>query len=343
MTDPQFSPPQLTPPVLAKAAQLFVAAFGALAMATVLGLQNPFWAAMPVWVVAQAYRQDLVIRGVLRVLGTLVGALIGWIVLTQITGAMPQVALFALGVGFATLTAFLIGTVYSYGAMIVAITLAVVMLPGLDHRLASGFVMDRIYCTLIGVVAVTVITFAFTPPRPEAAPLRVNHGASAAVKRGARAFVAAVLAGALVTYWGGPAALAAAMAVVVFSAIIGSMPDPTPVLDNLLPGTALGVLAAVVYRGLVIWLGLDGLDLLWLAAPFIALGAVVRSAPRTAGLGLDFNMVFLLAAEASAHGRDLTTHVIMGVTLFAGGAAVVYSYRGRAMFAAATKRAAETE
>ena len=60
-----------------KALTLFVAAFGALNLAIALGLTNPYWAAMPVFVVSQPWREDILIRGALRIAGTLVGAAIG--------------------------------------------------------------------------------------------------------------------------------------------------------------------------------------------------------------------------------------------------------------------------
>ena len=52
-------------PWTARALQLFAAAAISLILAVQLGLQNPFWAAMPVWVVAQPNRQDLLLRAVL--------------------------------------------------------------------------------------------------------------------------------------------------------------------------------------------------------------------------------------------------------------------------------------
>ena len=113
-------------PWTARALQLFAAAAISLILAVQLGLQNPFWAAMPVWVVAQPNRQDLLLRAVLRVLGTAFGAWIGWLVLMSVPGDAARVAVLALGVGLGASVAFWIGTVYSYGVILAAITLAVV-------------------------------------------------------------------------------------------------------------------------------------------------------------------------------------------------------------------------
>lgn len=47
-------------------------------IATVIGIYNAFWAAMPIFVVAQATRGLTLERGIYRVLGTLVGAIAGF-------------------------------------------------------------------------------------------------------------------------------------------------------------------------------------------------------------------------------------------------------------------------
>src|SRR5690606_40556027 len=56
-----------------------ILAFG---IASQLHVQNAYWAAMPVWVVAQAQRGLLLERAIFRVVGTLVGAFIGFAILT---------------------------------------------------------------------------------------------------------------------------------------------------------------------------------------------------------------------------------------------------------------------
>lgn len=54
--------------------RLAVAAWLAFAIASVLHVKNAYWAAMPIWVVAQSSRGLLFERAVSRVVGTLAGA-----------------------------------------------------------------------------------------------------------------------------------------------------------------------------------------------------------------------------------------------------------------------------
>ncbi|NIL96359.1 MAG: hypothetical protein GTO53_03170, partial [Planctomycetales bacterium] len=59
-----------------------------------------------------------------------------------------------------------VGTIHAYGATVTGITCAVVILPELVFP--SGgmeLALSRVVCTLLGVIAVTVVTFPFTPPR----------------------------------------------------------------------------------------------------------------------------------------------------------------------------------
>jgi uncharacterized membrane protein YccC len=315
--------PDLPASTLARATQLFCAAALTLLVATSFGLFNPFWAAMPVWVVAQPYRADLLIRALLRLAGTIVGALCGMALLALPLPPYAEIAALALLIGLGTMTAFCIGTIYSYGVLMIAITLGVVVLPGLASPLDAGaYALDRFFCTLIGVIAVTALTFPFTPRRAERHPLRLDHGTDRAMLRGLGALCAAALAATGVVLFGS-LAMPAALSLVVFSSIIGSTPDPRPILRNLLPGAAIGVIAALLYRALALSLDLDGIALVVLALPFFAAGALLRSNPRSAPLGLDANMCFLLAAEAGAQAHSLTHYLLGGAMLLTSAGVIV--------------------
>ncbi|MFT4012201.1 MAG: FUSC family protein [Paracoccus sp. (in: a-proteobacteria)] len=299
-----------------RALQLFAAAGISLALAVHLGLHNPFWAAMPVWVVAQPNRQDLVLRGLLRVLGTALGAALGYAALLFLPEAGPRLAVLALSLGAVAALAYWIGTAYSYGVLLAGITLAVVLVPAMDHPVdAAALAVDRIACTLIGVVAVTLITFAFTPRRALPLPPRRAPSRRMAANRGGIAALAAGLGGTLVLTIGGPAGIAAALSLCIFSLIICSARDPMPMLTYMPPGATIGVAAALAYRALDLHLPDPAATALVLALPFIALGAMLRSHPRSAPLGLDANMCFLLTAEAGTAGHGMAAHFQGGVAL----------------------------
>lgn len=299
-----------------RAVQLFTAAAGALGLAWLLGLHNPYWAAMPIWVVSQAFREDLVIRAILRVLGTLVGAAIGLAALHFLPN--PVLLTLALGaaVGAATLAAFWIGTVYSYGALMAAITVAVVILPAAaNHAAPLTLAVDRVWCTLIGVVAVTAATFPFTPVRGERLPLRQNHGRVRALKNAGVAMGCASVGMALALLTGQFWAVGLALALSIFSAIFGAMPDPRPALRYILPGSVIGVAAGIAYRLIGAALGLETLGLYLLVAVFLAAGALLRANPRTAPFGLDSNMIFLLSAEVGTIGHGPVTELTGGAAM----------------------------
>lgn len=299
-----------------QALQLFTAASIALILAAQLGLQYPFWAAMPVWVVAQPYRDDLVLRAALRIVGTIFGAAIGWFTLTMIGDPAVSILVLVVSVGAGAAATFWIGTVYSYGVLLAAITVAVVLIPALDHSVdTTQLAADRIWCTLIGVVMVTAITFAFTPRRPEPPPKRVAPPPWVTLRHGAIAAGAALLGLGLLKLISGPAGISAAIALCIFSMLIAGSRNPAPILRHMPVGATIGVAAALAYRALDMILhdpvGMAAL----LAVPFIAIGAALRSHPRTAAIGLDANMCFLLAAEAGAAGHGFSAHFQGGIAL----------------------------
>ncbi len=151
----------------ALALRMACAAILAFSIAAVLHVQNAYWAAMPVWVVAQSQRGLLFERGFFRIVGTLLGAAAGF-VLIQVTHS-PFVLLLLLGVWVALSAGatHLLPGVVSYGATLAGMTAAVVVLPSLDapQRMVE-LAAARVECTLIGVVVVTLVTGFFTPASP---------------------------------------------------------------------------------------------------------------------------------------------------------------------------------
>ncbi|WP_372501742.1 FUSC family protein [Tistrella mobilis] len=150
---------------LFQAVRLAAAALIAFSIAALLHVQNAYWAAMPVWVVAQSARGLLIERGIFRILGTLMGAGFG---LAAVTFAGdPLLTLVVLGFWMAAgagATRLIRGTA-SYAPLMAGMTAAVVVLPSLfapDQSIALA--MARVECTLIGVVVVTLVTGLFTPP-----------------------------------------------------------------------------------------------------------------------------------------------------------------------------------
>ncbi|SLN19766.1 Fusaric acid resistance protein family protein [Aquimixticola soesokkakensis] len=307
-------------PVSFRTAQLFLAAAGALVLAQFLGLKHPYWAAMPVWVVSQAFREDLVIRAVLRVIGTLIGAALAISALTLTDGKTLHLLLMAFTVGVATATAYWIGTVFSYAAMLISITVAVIILPSLllDHTVDSTVLAlsyDRMFCTLIGVIAVTLTTFPFTPMRAQHMPLRVNHGNHIARRNGVIAAVVVLVGGAVVIWHPGVVTLSIAMGLAIFSTIIGSRPNPEGMLKNIVPSSMIGAMAGVAYRVVLDVSGMSGMEAIFVAIPFLAVGAYLRANPKTTLWAININIIFLLSAEVGTSGQALQVQVLSNIAL----------------------------
>ncbi|QOL81507.1 FUSC family protein [Pseudooceanicola spongiae] len=300
-----------------RAVQLFIAAAGALAVAWVFELHNPYWAVMPIWVVSQAFREDLVIRAILRIIGTLIGAAIGLAALYYLPNPVLLTLAVGLSVGLGTLAAFWIGTVYSYGAMMAAITVAVVVLPAMaNHAAPLNLAVDRVWCTLIGVIAVTAATFPFTPLRGgDRLPIRANHGGVRGLKNGCVAMACTILGMSIALLVGDFWAVGFALALSIFSALMGGMPDASPALRYILPGSAIGIAAAIVYRLIGATLELNSLGLYLLVAVFLAAGAILRANPRTTNFGLDSNMIFLLTAEVGTVGHGAFNEMSGGAAM----------------------------
>lgn len=317
------------------ALQLFAAAALALTLARWWDLANPYWAAMPVWVVQQAYREDLVLRAALRVSGTLLGAALSlavvWLQLPDVAAAF----VLAVGVGCAVACAYWIGTVMSYGAFMAGVTLFVVLLPeftgfgaaaGIEPMAAA---VDRILCTLIGVACVTAITFAFTPRRDGEMPRRVLEGrARAALLRLVYCCGMTACAAAVAILFPRFDILAGAMTLIVYSMILSCAPDPRPILPVLFPAVVLGVCASVLYLFLLKTMATDVPEIAALVtAAFLLAGAFLRAWPRTASYGLDANMCFLIVSEVGVWRHGAADVALAGVAVIC--AAAIASLSGR--------------
>lgn len=155
---------------VALALQLALAAWLAFAIASVLHVQNAYWAAMPVWVVAQSQRGLLLERGFFRLLGTLAGAAVGFGLMHLAVDPYVCLALLAVWIGITAGLTHVIRGVLAYGVMMSGMTAVIVVLPSvwMIHD-AQEVAIARVVCTVIGVVVVTLVTGVFTPASPRRA------------------------------------------------------------------------------------------------------------------------------------------------------------------------------
>lgn len=144
--------------------RLAFAAWLAFTLAAFLHVEHAFWAAMPIWVVAQSSRGLLLERAVFRVVGTLVGAGAGFAILHVPGAPVLQLALLGGWVALCAALTHILRGVHSYGALLAGMTAGVVVIPSLvalEHSFTLA--VARVECTLIGVVVVTLVTGLFTP------------------------------------------------------------------------------------------------------------------------------------------------------------------------------------
>lgn len=152
---------------VAHALRLAFAAWLAFAIASFLHVGNAYWAAMPIWVVSQSAKGLLLERGFFRVVGTLLGAAIGFGILQLDIAPYFAFALLGLWVALNATLIHLLRGVHGYGAMMAGMTAAIVILPSILHpdqgvQIATA----RVECTLIGVIVVTLVTGFWTPHAP---------------------------------------------------------------------------------------------------------------------------------------------------------------------------------
>lgn len=175
--------PVLDRAVVVRGLALALSAWVAFAIATLVHVQNAYWAAMPVWVVAQASRGVLLERALFRVVGTLLGAAVGFALLHVPVNPYVQFALLGLWVALNGGLTHVLRGVHGYGALLAGITAAIVVVPSV---LAPGASLElataRVECTLIGVLVATVITGLATPKSPaQAFFLQIRHLSADAV------------------------------------------------------------------------------------------------------------------------------------------------------------------
>jgi uncharacterized membrane protein YccC len=179
-------------------------------LAIVLGhladVQNISWAAFSGYMVMRGHVSESVVRGVLRVIGTIVGALLALAVVPLIaTSTAASAAALAL-IGGVTLYGALVGK-RSYAWLFVGLTFAMILLDQLEHpeHVVEAFASTRIRENLAGTVACVLVSIvsAFTlrrlwpaPPRLPTAGFRWHPEAARHAGQGAAALAALPFLGA---------------------------------------------------------------------------------------------------------------------------------------------------
>lgn len=150
---------------LAFASRLAVAAIAALAIAYWLQLQDPQWAIVTVYVLAQPITGAALAKGVYRVAGTLIGGAAGLLIIAVFSQApVPLIGTIALWLGFCFYVGAQMRNFTAYGFLIAGYTTALVGLEGAFNPTGAWQIaLDRIAEIVIGIVCVTAVSLLFFP------------------------------------------------------------------------------------------------------------------------------------------------------------------------------------
>ncbi|MVT04096.1 hypothetical protein CD006_15915 [Enterobacter sp. 10-1] len=295
--------------------RLSIAAWLSFSIAMLAGVENAYWAAMPVWVISQQTRGMMFQRGIYRIIGTLTGALLGLAILKITNQAWIIIALISLTI-FITIFAMRIslGT-KGYAPQMMAVTIIIILVPALmlKHH-AWELALSRIQCTFIGVIVVTIITTRFTQTTPDEVwhsgllkwrsnfslhdPAQKRHDKIKALRFALLASAGVLLCACFFYLSGWAAGELVTLGTCIFTMALASLKKPYDMALKMLIGVVVGVCIAFLYRFAVQPYFLSPLLISLTIIPFLLLGGLLRCWVRTAAPALDGNMCFLLASQA---------------------------------------------
>lgn len=156
-------------PSLQFAAKTLIGGGLALWLAMRWGLEQPSWALMTAFIVAQPLSGMVVQKGLARLLGTLVGTIMA-VVFMALFAQMPWLFIFALALWLALCTAAstMLRSAWSYSFVLAGYTVAIIALPAIGHPL-SIFDQAVARCTEIslGIICATLTSAVLWPSRVE--------------------------------------------------------------------------------------------------------------------------------------------------------------------------------
>lgn len=144
--------------------RLFLAAIFSLSLAVFFDIPNPYWAVMPVWILVQGSREEIFEKGLWRILGTMIGAILSIIIALYVPTLWLKVLLLSLILALTTSLNLSFKGLTGYGLQMIGITMGAIVLPAMNHpEEIMSFSLARTLCTLIGVIAVGVFTYKILP------------------------------------------------------------------------------------------------------------------------------------------------------------------------------------
>jgi uncharacterized membrane protein YccC len=147
------------------AVRTMVAGLIALSIAYALKLENPQWAMMTVYIVAQPVAGMALSKGLFRLVGTIVGAFAALLLVWIGGGSAPAfLAALAIWIGLCTFVASMLRNPESYGAALAGYTAAIISMPGFGQpHLAHELAIARASEIILGIVCAGLASRLFLP------------------------------------------------------------------------------------------------------------------------------------------------------------------------------------
>lgn len=167
----------MTWPAMAFALRTAAASLIALYIAFLLGFDDPKWAAMTVWIVAQGTRGTSLSKSQNRLIGTIIGAVVA-VILTALFSQQPEIFLPALALWLGLCTALSTGlrNFKSYGAVLAGYTAVIVAMDSIaDPQDIFEIAVSRVAYIMLGIVTEAAVTAIFAPQEPTA-DIRIRLG-----------------------------------------------------------------------------------------------------------------------------------------------------------------------
>lgn len=301
--------------------------FGALVafiIAHKLGLQHAYWASMPIWVIPGISREEFLLKGFYRIVGTILGGALALLIVSSSLPILIKVLALAFLIALFTATARTQKALYGYSNLLTAVTLAIISLPGLYREEALEIMNSRLACTLIGVLT-AVIFLAFDTKRSYDTHKHIPHfkitrylkkmRQSEFQKTFCLVFLLSILSftGLL---WGAHHehlidSELLAFGVIIFAIVLGVHENPKKQSRYILTGAVIGSVVALLYRQFV-YLDLpDSFSIfLYLSLiPFFLIGAYFKTSSLASKGATDACLCFLLIARPGDSFLDFSSYL----------------------------------
>ncbi len=335
--------PSVASAKLNKFKRIVLLALGALisfSLAYELGFTNTYWASIPIWVIASDSTEELLLKGLYRTTGTILGSVLAVAIVATVPWTFLKVVFLAFFMTFFTTLAKTQKALYGYSNFLTAITMAIVSLPAIYENNSWEIMSSRISCTMIGVIVSIFILYLSSkrtyvhknnsPILPSKNTLQkiINKKF---IKAFATIFVIIFLAYLVIIYGNNHGLKTdselAAFGLIVFAIVLGVNDNPNKQSFFVLRGALSGALAALFYRYYIHPIINDQILLYLSLIPFFTIGAILKLSSFESKGAIDANLCFLLIAKPGDYSIEFFSYIGHLKFLLIGALAIMAIYQ----------------